>query len=81
MYEENRIIQRSACGMYIEQQIYYLLIYLSEFTSKQPYYVFHFPYYLVRKCVFEHAQNAHIHINPMHAQSLIQVFVLHLYIV
>ena len=32
------------------------------------------------KCVFDHAQNARIEINPTHAQSLNQVFALHWYI-
>ena len=30
-----------------------------------------------RKCIFEHAQIAHIQIHPTHAQSLIRAFALH----
>ena len=33
-----------------------------------------------RKYVFEHAQNAQIHIHPTHAQSLIRAFAVYWYI-
>ena len=33
-----------------------------------------------RKCVFEHVQNSEIQIHPRHAQNIIRVFDLYLYI-